>query len=102
MQGAWRAKRGRYRGAQLALWCAMVFSLATHTFAQPGPFLVNDSHFHLTNYIQEGIDIHDLLRLMGNKVGRVALFGIQLQTEWSYRVEGDRAATCSRHSEAPR
>ena len=39
----------------------------------------NDSHFHLTNYIQEGIDIHDFLKIMGNKTGRVALFGIPLQ-----------------------
>jgi hypothetical protein len=30
-------------------------------------YLFNDSHFHLTNYIQEGIDIHDFLKVMGNK-----------------------------------
>ena len=34
---------------------------------------VNDSHFHLTNYIQEGTDIHRFLQIMGTKVGRVAL-----------------------------
>ena len=31
--------------------------------------MVNDSHFHLTNYIQEGTDIHDFLKIMGDKVG---------------------------------
>ncbi len=51
----------------------------------------NDSHFHLTNYIQEGTDIHDFLKIMGSRVGRVALFGIPLQQQWSYRVSGDAA-----------
>jgi hypothetical protein len=27
---------------------------------------------------------------MGNKAGRVALFGIPLQQSWSFRVDGDR------------
>jgi hypothetical protein len=52
-------------------------------------YQVNDSHFHLTNYIQQGIDVHDLLNLMSDRVGRVALFGIPLQQQWSYRNEGD-------------
>jgi len=52
---------------------------------------VNDSHFHLTNYIQEGTDIRKFLDIMGNRVGRVALFGIPLQQQWSYRVSGDAA-----------
>ena len=50
---------------------------------------VNDGHFHLTNYIQEGTDIRDFLKIMGNRVGRVALFGIPLQQQWSYRVSAD-------------
>src|SRR6185503_536925 len=29
-----------------------------------------DSHFHLTNYIQQGIGIHDFLGIMGRRVGR--------------------------------
>jgi hypothetical protein len=64
-------------------------------------YLVNDSHFHLTNYIQEGTDIHDFLKIMGDKVGRVALFGIPLQQQWSYRVDGDRAPTYYLNSDAP-
>jgi hypothetical protein len=31
---------------------------------------VHDSHFHLTNYIQEGTSIKDFLQLMGDRVGR--------------------------------
>src|SRR5437899_1657442 len=50
---------------------------------------LNDSHFHLTNYIQEGTDIHEFLKLMGGRVGRVALFGIPLQQTWSYGNTGD-------------
>ncbi len=53
----------------------------------------NDSHFHLTNYIQEGTDIRNFLDIMGTRVGRVALFGIPLQQQWSYRVSGDVAPT---------
>ncbi|MCC6765717.1 MAG: amidohydrolase family protein [Deltaproteobacteria bacterium] len=52
---------------------------------------VNDAHFHLTNYIQEGTDIRTFLDIMGSRVGRVALFGIPLQQQWSYRVSGDAA-----------
>ena len=47
-------------------------------------YVVNDTHFHLTNYIQEGTDIRRFLEIMGDKVGRVALFGIPLQQTWSY------------------
>ena len=64
-------------------------------------YLFNDTHFHLTNYIQEGIDIHDFLKIMGNKAGRVALFGIPLQQQWSYRVDGDRGPTYYLNSDAP-
>jgi hypothetical protein len=62
---------------------------------------VNDSHFHLTNYVQEGTDIHKFLEIMGDKVGRVALFGIPLQQQWSYRNSGDRAPTYYLQSDSP-
>jgi predicted TIM-barrel fold metal-dependent hydrolase len=62
---------------------------------------LNDSHFHLTNYIQEGTDIHDFLKIMGTKVGHVALFGIPLQQEWSYENSGDYAPTYYLQSDAP-
>jgi Amidohydrolase len=62
---------------------------------------VNDSHFHLTNYIQGGTNIHKFLEIMGTKVGRVALFGIPLQQQWSYRNSGDRAPTYYLESDSP-
>jgi predicted TIM-barrel fold metal-dependent hydrolase len=61
----------------------------------------NDGHFHLTNYIQEGTDIRDVLKIMSSKVGRVALFGIPLQQQWSRRVDGERAPTYYLQSDAP-
>jgi hypothetical protein len=61
----------------------------------------NDAHFHLTNNIQEGPNIRDFLDMMGNKAGRVAVFGVPLQQQWSYRVDGDRAPTYYLHSDAP-
>jgi hypothetical protein len=68
----------------------------------PAPaYLVNDSHFHLTNYVQQGTDIHDFLKIMGNKVGRVALFGIPLQQTWSYGNTGDYAPTYYLQTDAP-
>jgi amidohydrolase family protein len=69
--------------------------------AQTNDYLFNDSHFHLTNYVQEGTDIRDFLKIMGNKVGRVALFGIPLQQQWSYRVDQNRGPTYYLNSDAP-
>lgn len=75
--------------AVLFLACCAV-SVAQTSSPQPE---LNDVHFHLTNYIQQGTDIHDFLAIMGNKVGRVALFGIPLQQQWSYQNSGDFAPT---------
>jgi hypothetical protein len=61
---------------------------------------VNDSHFHLTNYIQEGTDIKKFLEIMGDKVGRTALFGIPLQQQWSDRNSGVFAPTYYLQSDA--
>jgi hypothetical protein len=62
---------------------------------------VHDSHFHLTNYVQEGTEIHDFLAIMGARVGRVALFGIPLQQTWSYRNSGAFAPTYYLQSDSP-
>jgi hypothetical protein len=62
---------------------------------------INDVHFHLTNYIQKGTDIHDFLAIMGSKVGRVALFGIPLQQQWSYQNSGEFAPTYYLQTDAP-
>jgi len=69
--------------------------------AEAREYELNDSHFHLTNYIQEGTDIHDFLRIMGTKVGRVALFGIPLQQQWSYGNTGGFAPTYYLQTDAP-
>jgi hypothetical protein len=61
----------------------------------------NDSHFHLTNYVQQGITIDDYLKIMGDRVGRSTLFGIPLQQMWSYRNSGDDAPTYYLHTDAP-
>ena len=53
----------------------------------------NDAHLHLTNNVQEGPDIREFLKMMGQQTGRAALFGIPLQQEWSYRIDRDRRTT---------
>src|SRR5580704_18709849 len=75
----------------------LLFLLATALPAQE----LNDCHFHLTNYIQEGTPIRDFLSIMGTRVGRVALFGIPLQQQWSSRVSGDAAPTYYLNTDAP-
>ena len=84
-------------GLSLLLYCT--FSLAQTTSSDK--FELNDTHFHLTNYIQEGTDIHEFLKIMGTKVGRVALFGIPLQQDWSYQNSGDFAPTYYLATDAP-
>lgn len=64
-------------------------------------YLFNDSHFHLTNYVQQGTDIHDYLKIMGDKIGRSTLFGIPLQQTWSHDVTGEFAPTYYLQSDAP-
>ena len=85
--------------AALALLSACV-PLAAQA-SSSNDYLFNDSHFHLTNYIQEGTNINDFLKIMGTKTGRVALFGIPLQQQWSYRIDGDHAPTYYLNSDAP-
>jgi hypothetical protein len=85
----------------LCLFVALLFANTAVAQAPANSYLFNDSHFHLTNYIQEGTDIHDFLKIMGNKAGRVAVFGIPLQQQWSYRVDENRAPTYYLNSDAP-
>jgi hypothetical protein len=65
----------------------------------PGEFY--DSHFHLTNYIQEGITAPQFLTIMGSRVGRSTLFGIPLQQQWSAGNSGEFAPTYYLQSDAP-
>ena len=61
----------------------------------------NDSHFHLTNYVQQGISVPAFLGIMGNRVSRSTLFGIPLQQQWSYANSGEYAPTYYLQSDAP-
>jgi Amidohydrolase len=87
--------------ALAALSAIFLLNAARPSIEQTGGYEFNDSHFHLTNYIQEGTDIRDFLKIMGTTTGRVALFGIPLQQQWSYRVDGDRAPTYYLDTDAP-
>jgi hypothetical protein len=89
---------------------AYLVSLATSvvfaaTLRAQGPTIpdstFNDAHFHLTNYIQRGITPQALLQIVGPRVGRIALFGIPLQQEWSARVDGDNGPTYYLNTDAP-
>jgi hypothetical protein len=98
---------GQRRVARQFAWCVVAvllncnLALSQSSGKTPDQFELNDSHFHLTNYIQEGTDIHKFLEIMGTKVGRVALFGIPLQQQWSYRNSGDRAPSYYLESDSP-
>jgi hypothetical protein len=63
--------------------------------------LFNDAHFHLTNYVQQGPTAAEFLAIMGDAVGRSALFGIPLQQTWSHENSGDFAPTYYLQSDAP-
>jgi predicted TIM-barrel fold metal-dependent hydrolase len=64
--------------------------------------LFNDSHFHLTNYVQKGTDMARYVdEIMGDKVCRSTVFGIPLQQTWSYGNSGDFAPTYYLQSDAP-
>ena len=61
----------------------------------------NDSHIHLTNYCQEGPDIRDFLKMMGDTIKRSVLFGLPLQQHWSYAEMGDVPPTYYMQADAP-
>jgi hypothetical protein len=64
-------------------------------------WLFNDSHFHLTNYVQRGLTMRQYVAMMGTKIKRSTVFGIPLQQSWSYANSGDFAPTYYLHSDAP-
>jgi hypothetical protein len=89
-------------------WAPAAVALSLVVLCAPGPAAqtddpksFNDSHFHLTNYVQQGIDVHDFLKIMGTRVSRSTLFGIPLQQQWSYGNSGDFAPTYYLQSDAP-
>ena len=98
------------RSASLALLAAVVLSAADATVAASNiaeaipatTCLFNDSHFHLTNYVQQGTEIHKFVDvIMGDKICRSTLFGIPLQQTWSHANSGDYAPTYYLQSDAP-
>src|SRR5262245_40887973 len=64
-------------------------------------YLFSDSHIHLTNYVQRGPAIRDVLQMMGTTIKRATLFGLPLQQHWSYAETGDFAPTYYMHADAP-
>jgi len=78
-----------------------LLNAASLSNAQTDGYQFNDSHFHLTNYIQEGPSLRAFLDIMGTTTGRVALFGIPLQQQWSYRVSGDHPPSYYLNTDAP-
>ena len=89
---SWRAIAAS--AAALALWAPPAHAACEHA-------LFNDSHFHLTNYEQQGTDIREYMRIMGEAVCRSTLFGIPLQQTWSYWNSGDYAPTYYLQTDAP-
>jgi hypothetical protein len=85
--------------AALAVTACIVASAAAADPAMACDF--DDSHFHLTNYIQEGPSAADVLKIMDDRVCRSTLFGIPLQQMWSYHVSGDIAPDYYLESDAP-
>jgi len=97
----WKFARVLLAGALFLFGSIRSYPQSQSATTQVDAYELNDSHFHLTNYIQRGTDIHDFLKIMGTKVGRVALFGIPLQQEWSYQNSGAFAPTYYLQTDAP-
>jgi hypothetical protein len=91
----------RNGGAALCVVLALLFLPIHARSAAESGYLFNDSHFHLTNYIQKGPLARTYLAMMGDKVGRSTLFGIPLQQTWAYENSGDFAPTYYLQSDAP-
>jgi predicted TIM-barrel fold metal-dependent hydrolase len=91
----------RTAGLVCALLIAAALPAAPDAAPAPTAAVFNDSHVHLTNYVQKGIDVRQMLAIMGPTVGRVTLFGIPLQQEWSYGVTGNFAPTYYLDTDAP-
>jgi predicted TIM-barrel fold metal-dependent hydrolase len=95
--------RGRALSGTLILAAGIIgafLSLGARKTSPPD-YVFNDSHFHLTNYVQKGTNIHKYLEIMGDKIGRSTLFGIPLQQTWSHANSGDFAPTYYLQSDAP-
>jgi predicted TIM-barrel fold metal-dependent hydrolase len=100
----WRRAGGQRHSALWAVCAAVIAAAAPGGAGRADPVATcefNDSHFHLTNYIQEGSTAADQLKIMGTRVCRSVLFGIPLQQMWSYRESGDLGPTYYLEADAP-
>jgi len=95
-----RTSRRRWSYVTLPV-AVLVLTLQARAQIQSSGNAFNDAHFHLTNYVQQGITARDFLRIMGSRVERSALFGIPLQQQWSYANSGDFAPSYYLQSDAP-
>ncbi len=67
---------------------------------EAGGYLYNDSHFHLTNYLQRGLTAREYVQMMAGTVKRSTLFGIPLQQTWYQPNSGDFAPTYYLHADS--
>jgi len=79
----------------------LLFAAGPARAGDPPGCRYSDSHFHLTNYVQEGTDLKDYVRIMGDTVCRSTVFGLPLQQMWSYANTGDYAPTYYLQTDAP-
>src|SRR6476620_130094 len=86
---------------RIAFAFTAVLAMAAGAPTATDTFEVNDTHLHLTNYIQEGTSMRAFVNMMGTTVGRAAVFGIPLQQQWSYGNTGDFAPTYYLQTDAP-
>jgi hypothetical protein len=98
--------RGFHRGgATLTLALALLVTAVAPAAAQPTApaqaYELNDSHLHIWNYIQQGPSMQEILKVMGTRVGRAAIFGLPLQQMWSYGNSGDFAPYYYTQTDAP-
>jgi len=96
-----RPSGGIYKATILRLLFGAVVAFSQQAAIAQSPGTFNDSHFHLTNYVQEGPSMVDLVAMMGDTIGRSTVFGIPLQQMWSYENTGDFAPTYYLQSDAP-
>jgi hypothetical protein len=88
--------------AVVAALMTMPLASAQAPAGSPAPTAtMHDSHLHVANYIQEGPTLREILRVMGDKVGRAAVFGLPLQQMWDKNNSGDFAPYYYLQSDAP-
>ena len=94
-----------FAGAPAALLAVLGLSAAVAAQAAGAPaaekYVYSDAHFHLTNYIHEGTDIKDYVRMMDGVVKRSTVFGLPLQQMWQYGNTGDFAPYYYLQTDAP-